>query len=104
MKYKAFLEEHEWRFIFLPEDQDPTSSGIQFQVRGDLVMPYYTMQDALDPVNQPTRDPSKARINLTPHVAEIMVGPSGYQQLNLKSFELIRGTATIRWSEIPYRS
>lgn len=104
LKHKAFAEEHEWRFIFLPEDQDPTSSGIKFQVRQDLIVPYYTMQDALDPSTQPTRDPSTLRINLTPHVAEIMVGPSGHQHLNLKSFEIIRGTATLRWSAIPYRS
>lgn len=104
LKHKAFSEEHEWRFIFLPEDRDPTSSGIKFQLRGDLVVPYYTMQDALDPPNQPTRDPSKAAVNPTPHVAEIMVGPSGFLQLNVKSFEVMRGTATLRWSEIPYRS
>jgi hypothetical protein len=104
LKHKAFVEEHEWRFIFLPEDQDPMSSGIKFQQRGDLVIPYYTMEDALDPPNQPTRDPSKPRLNLTPHVTEIMVGPSGHQQLNLKSFDKVRGTATLRWSEIPYRS
>jgi hypothetical protein len=104
LKHKAFEEELEWPFIFLPENQDPTASSLKFQERRDVIIPYYTMEDALDPPNQPKRDPSKARMNLTPHVAEIMIGPSGHQQLNLKSLEKLRGTATLRWSDIPYRS
>ena len=103
-KHKAFQEELEWRFIYLPENQDPSTSALKFNVRNNLVVPYHTMQDALDPPNQPNIDPNSPRVNRTPHVAEIMIGPSGHQQLNLKSFASIRGTAVLRWSDIPYRS
>lgn len=104
LKHKAFEEECEWRFIFLPENQDPASSTLGFVCRNDMVIPYHTMQNALDPPNNPTVDPNKPTVNRTPRVSEIMIGPSGHQKLNGKSFEFLRGTAVLRFSGIPYRS
>jgi Protein of unknown function (DUF2971) len=92
LKHEAFEEGREWRFIFLPENQDPTTPSLKFFVRDDLMIPYYTMQQALDPAN-PNIDPLKAQINRTPQVSEIMLGPSGHQKLNGRSFEFLRGTA-----------
>jgi hypothetical protein len=103
LKHKAFEEESEWRFIFLPEDRDPTTSTMCYYVRNDLIIPYHTMQHALDPPNVIV-DPSKIPINRTPQVSEIMIGPSGHQKLNGKSFDFFRGNAVLRFSTIPYRS
>jgi hypothetical protein len=104
LKHKAFEEEREWRFIFLPENQDPSTSTMKFHVRNDLIVPYHTMQHALDPPINPHVDPSKPHINRTPQVSEIMIGPSGHQKLNGKSLEFLRGNAVLRFSAIPYRS
>ena len=102
LKHTAFSEEREWRFIYLPENQDPTASKMRFHIRNELLIPFYTAQDALDdPSGAPAGSPP---INRTPIPVEIMIGPSVQQQLNLRSFEFLRGRAVLRTSGIPYRS
>jgi hypothetical protein len=92
LKNKGFEQEHEWRFIFLPNIEDHTVSKRKFFIRDGLIVPYYTMLDA---------DPNPDNI---PPVAEIMLGPSSHQALNARSLEYRRGRATLRTSDIPYRS
>jgi hypothetical protein len=95
LKHAAFAEEKEWRFIYLPEDEDPTASTRKFYVRGDLIIPYYSMWNK-------TGD-KEDKVCPTPPVAEIMVGPSTHQQLNLRSLEFLRARAATKASRIPYR-
>ena len=92
LKNPAFGEEKEWRFIYLPEDEDPTVSTRKFYVRGDLIIPYYSLWN-----------PSEDKVCPTPPVAEIMIGPSSHQELNLRSLEFLRGRAATKASLIPYR-
>jgi len=91
MKNGGFKDEHEWRFIYLPEIEDHSVSKRKFFTRNSMIVPYYTLLDA-DP------DPS----NLPPP-AEIMIGPSVHQELNYRSLDYIRGRAVINLSKIPYR-
>jgi len=92
MKNAAFEEENEWRVIYLPEDEDPKTSRRKFYVRDGLIVPYYSLWY-----------PDDDKICPTPQVAEIMVGPSTHQALNLRSLEFHRATAATKASRIPYR-
>jgi hypothetical protein len=101
LKHISFEEEKEWRFIYLPEVQEPASTNMRFHVRGDRLVPYYTMQTIGDSVDPP--------IKFEPSVQEIMIGPSIFQELNLKSFRFFKGRTTLaraalHGSALPYRS
>jgi hypothetical protein len=93
LKHPDFAEEKEWRLIYLPKDEDPSASNRKFFVRGDLIIPYYSM-----------RNTSDDKVSSTPQIAEIMVGPSTHQALNLRSIEFLRARAAVKSSHIPYRS
>jgi hypothetical protein len=93
MKHPDFDEEKEWRLIYLPKDEDPSASKRKFFVRGDIIVPYYSMQDT-----------SGAKVSATPAIAEIMVGPSTHQALNLRTMEFLRARAVVKGSRIPYRT
>lgn len=93
LKHPDFAEEKEWRLIYLPKDEDPTASKRNFYVRDDLIIPYYSMAHPVDD-----------KVSPIPPVAEIMVGPSTHQPLNLRSIEFLRARAAVKSSRIPYRS
>jgi len=93
LKHPNFVDEKEWRLIYLPKDEDPAASKRKFCVRDDLIIPYYSMRSASDD-----------NASSTPPLAEIMVGPSTHQTLNLRSVEFLRARAVVKSSRIPYRS
>jgi Protein of unknown function (DUF2971) len=93
MKHPDFGEEKEWRLIYLPKDEDPSASKRKFFVRDDIIVPYYSMQDT-----------SGDKVSTTPPIAEIMVGPSTHQALNLRTMEFLRARAVVKGSSIPYRT
>jgi hypothetical protein len=96
LKHPNFAEEREWRLIYLPRDEDPTASMRKFFVRDDLIIPYYSMANPADDADD--------KVSPIPPIAEIMVGPSTHQPLNLRSIEFLRARATVKSSRIPYRS
>jgi hypothetical protein len=88
-----FDEEKEWRLIYLPKDEDPSASRHKFAILGDIIVPYYSIQDTSDD-----------KVSPTPPIAEIMVGPSAHQALNLRTIEFLQSRAVIKGSRVPYRA
>jgi hypothetical protein len=90
IKHPGFHEEFEWRLIYLPPDVDPKLSNRHFYTRANqLVVPYFMMGELGANV---------------PKAIEILLGPSPNQALNARSFEFLRNRASLRLSQIPFRS
>ena len=96
MKAVGFSEEKEWRLIFMPPN-DSVSPDLGFMARRDLLTPYVDLNylwNKLRPemlkvielrglLKDPFPDPPKLVVPLL----ELMVGPSGHQELNKKAFD-----------------
>jgi hypothetical protein len=118
MKAAGFEEEREWRLIFMPP-QLQLQPQLEFHPRRDFLAPYFNLSyvwNALLPqmltigaLRATLRNPVTMAVPPLISIREIMIGPSGHQALNLKSFAKLlvqagRASVSIKQSEIPYRS
>jgi hypothetical protein len=115
MKHAGFLEEKEWRLIYVPR-VGQALPVINFHPRRDFLAPYIDLKNlwtstALASVqgqhSPPLNVPKPTGNPLIP-IAEVMVGPSAHQDLNVKSMKKVtsrfRVGVTVGSSQIPYRS
>ena len=118
MKSEGFSEEREWRLIFMPP-QDAPMPKFGFQARRDFLAPFVDLTELWNNVRPKLLDVPElsetlprplptVTLPLVP-VVELMIGPSGHQELSQKAFRKLliqvgRSAVTISLSEIPYRS
>lgn len=118
MKAPGFAEENEWRLIFMPP-QAGLQPQLCFQPRRDFLAPYLELTYLWNTLrHEMLKEPSLAATlsNYLPTVGpklvpitDIMVGPSGHQKLNERSFRKLlnqsnRANVNLVASAIPYRS
>jgi hypothetical protein len=118
MKAPGFVEEQEWRLIFMPPAG--VSPMLNFHPRRDFLAPYltlnniwFTLQPAMIaiPALAALLNPIRATAHVRPLVpiTQIMVGPSGHATLTQRAMQKLvaqvhRGAIPITISAIPYRS
>jgi Protein of unknown function (DUF2971) len=119
MKAPGFVEEQEWRLIFMPPAG--VSPMLDFHPRRDFLAPYLTLNNiwftlqpamiaipALAALLSPIR--AAARVPPLVPITQIMVGPSGHAALTQRAMQKLvaqvshRGAIPITISAIPYRS
>jgi len=119
MKAPGFVEEQEWRLVFMPPAGVVPRLG--FHARRDFLAPYVTLNEiwfTLSPImqNNPTLAASMPSplpaVHVPPLVpiTKIMVGPSVHAPLTERAMRKLiaqtptRGAITVSVSQIPYRS
>ena len=119
MKAPGFVEEREWRLIFMPPAG--VAPQLKFHPRRDFLAPFvtlnqiwFTLQPAMIAI--PALAALLSSIRAVPHVPplipviQIMVGPSGHATLTQRAIQKLvaqsahRGAIQVSISGIPYRS
>jgi hypothetical protein len=118
MKAPGFEEEREWRLIFMPPQLDPQPQ-LGFHPRRDFLAPYIDLSYlwnnllpqmiTIGALRATLKNPMPMTLPPLILIREIMIGPSGHQDLNQRAFakllpQVNRAAVAIRRSEIPYRS
>lgn len=119
IKAAGFAEEREWRLVFMPSQEGP-KPNYGFQPRREFLAPFLNLNEIWTDLRPellaihelratlPTHLPAVSYPPLVP-VTDLMIGPSGHQQLNVRAFTKLlsqanRTSLKLLQSSIPYRS